>query len=78
MHIPRGHCWVEGDNRDNTVDSNQFGPVPLALITAKAVYAFSLFSLKAAPGKFGVAHSLCVSSEISFHEITTLLILFLR
>ena len=24
--IPEGHCWLEGDNADNSVDSNEFGP----------------------------------------------------
>ncbi|KAL1124609.1 hypothetical protein AAG570_001233 [Ranatra chinensis] len=36
VKVPKGHCWVEGDNSDNSMDSNSFGPVALALITAKA------------------------------------------
>ncbi|GFO44080.1 mitochondrial inner membrane protease subunit 2 [Plakobranchus ocellatus] len=36
VNIPRGHCWVEGDNRLCSLDSNNFGPVPTGLITAKA------------------------------------------
>ncbi|XP_012936466.1 mitochondrial inner membrane protease subunit 2 [Aplysia californica] len=36
VDIPKGHCWVEGDNRQCSMDSNNFGPVSLGLITAKA------------------------------------------
>ncbi|RUS82122.1 hypothetical protein EGW08_010096 [Elysia chlorotica] len=36
VDIPRGHCWVEGDNRLCSLDSNNFGPIPTGLITAKA------------------------------------------
>ena len=25
--IPPGHCWIEGDNRNASVDSNSYGPV---------------------------------------------------
>lgn len=34
--VPEGHCWVEGDNAKNSMDSNSFGPIAVALITAKA------------------------------------------
>ena len=27
VHIPAGHCWVEGDNHSHSHDSNAFGPV---------------------------------------------------
>lgn len=36
IRVPEGHCWVEGDNANNSMDSNLFGPIALALITAKA------------------------------------------
>jgi len=32
VKIPKGHCWVEGDNWNNSVDSNKYGPIPLGLI----------------------------------------------
>ncbi|KAJ7326074.1 Mitochondrial inner membrane protease subunit 2, partial [Desmophyllum pertusum] len=25
VKIPRGHCWVEGDNHSHSLDSNSFG-----------------------------------------------------
>jgi len=35
--VPKGYCWVEGDNTGHTYDSNVFGAIPLGLIVAKAV-----------------------------------------
>ncbi|ORY00765.1 mitochondrial inner membrane peptidase complex catalytic subunit 2 [Basidiobolus meristosporus CBS 931.73] len=35
VRIPRGYCWVEGDEPMHSRDSNVYGPVPLGLITAK-------------------------------------------
>ncbi|KAK3102950.1 hypothetical protein FSP39_015223 [Pinctada imbricata] len=36
--IPIGHCWVEGDNRKHSLDSNDFGPIPIGLIVGKATH----------------------------------------
>lgn len=34
--IPRGHCWIEGDNAACSRDSrSEYGPVPAALITGR-------------------------------------------
>eukprot|EP00752_Nemacystus_decipiens_P004268 g3899.t1 len=38
LRVPEGCCWVEGDNHGISEDSNQFGPIPLALIEAKATH----------------------------------------
>ena len=35
--VPRGHCWMEGDNATCSLDSNIHGPVPVGLIAAKAI-----------------------------------------
>ncbi|WVQ78538.1 hypothetical protein IAT38_000624 [Cryptococcus sp. DSM 104549] len=35
VRIPPGHCWVEGDSKYQTRDSNTYGPIPLGLVTAK-------------------------------------------
>ena len=36
-HVPEGHCWIEGDNQADSVDSNDFGPVPMGLLKGKAL-----------------------------------------
>lgn len=35
--VPRGCVWVEGDNVNNSIDSNTFGAVATELIDAKVV-----------------------------------------
>ncbi|XP_059471666.1 mitochondrial inner membrane protease subunit 2 [Neocloeon triangulifer] len=38
LRVPKGHCWVEGDNSGRSLDSNEFGPVSLGLLTAKCTF----------------------------------------
>mmetsp|Transcript_3169 Transcript_3169/g.6551 ORF Transcript_3169/g.6551 Transcript_3169/m.6551 type:complete len:145 (-) Transcript_3169:65-499(-) len=33
--VPPGHIWVEGDNKDQSMDSREFGPVSLGLLAGK-------------------------------------------
>ncbi|PNF15314.1 Mitochondrial inner membrane protease subunit 1 [Cryptotermes secundus] len=35
--VPRGHVWLEGDNRNNSADSRIYGPVPQGLIRGRAL-----------------------------------------
>lgn len=35
--VPKGHCWIEGDNAAMSHDSNSFGPVPVAMVTARVL-----------------------------------------
>ncbi|XP_059616679.1 mitochondrial inner membrane protease subunit 1 [Phlebotomus argentipes] len=37
IRIPRGHVWLEGDNKDNSADSRYYGAVPQGLINSRAV-----------------------------------------
>lgn len=36
--IDQGHCWVEGDNSQSSLDSNIFGQVPLGLIEGRVCF----------------------------------------
>lgn len=35
--IPKGHCWIVGDNLGVSRDSRHFGPLPIALIQGKVI-----------------------------------------
>ncbi|KAF2197641.1 LexA/Signal peptidase, partial [Delitschia confertaspora ATCC 74209] len=37
VQVPKGHCWVEGDNLDWSRDSRVYGAVPLNLVRSKVV-----------------------------------------
>ncbi|CAM9187199.1 unnamed protein product [Phaeothamnion confervicola] len=38
LHVPRGHCWVEGDNPVLSDDSNSYGPIPMALLEGRVTH----------------------------------------
>eukprot|EP00794_Sanderia_malayensis_P006117 gene6117-6821_t len=38
VFVPKGHCWLEGDHRGRSFDSNSFGPVSLGLINGLATH----------------------------------------
>ncbi|KAK4127367.1 LexA/Signal peptidase [Parathielavia appendiculata] len=44
IQVPRGHCWIVGDNLAASRDSRLFGPVPLALIRGKVIASVRSFS----------------------------------
>lgn len=38
LQVPKGHCWVLGDNLHASRDSRLYGPLPMALIDGKVIY----------------------------------------
>jgi signal peptidase I len=40
LKIPAGHCFVLGDNRDNSYDGRYWGALPLANVKGKALYIY--------------------------------------
>lgn len=40
MTVPQHHCFVLGDNRNQSLDSRHFGPVPLATVKGRAEYLY--------------------------------------
>ncbi|ODQ65893.1 LexA/Signal peptidase [Nadsonia fulvescens var. elongata DSM 6958] len=37
IRVPKGHCWVTGDNLSSSLDSRSYGALPLALIKGKII-----------------------------------------
>lgn len=38
VKVPEGHCWVEGDNAECSMDSRSFGPVRYRLYYSKHLF----------------------------------------
>ncbi|KAI0546352.1 peptidase S24/S26A/S26B/S26C [Xylaria curta] len=45
IQVPKGHCYITGDNLPWSRDSRDFGPIPLALIKGKVIAKVSLTGL---------------------------------
>jgi len=35
VHVPKGYCWVQGDNAATSQDSRQYGPIPIGLLDGR-------------------------------------------
>ncbi|KAI1080667.1 LexA/Signal peptidase [Whalleya microplaca] len=44
IQVPKGHCYIVGDNLPWSRDSRDFGPVPLGLIKGKVIAKISMDS----------------------------------
>jgi signal peptidase I len=38
--VPNGHCFVLGDNRNRSLDSRQYGPIPLVDLVGRVEYVY--------------------------------------
>ncbi|RHY07805.1 hypothetical protein DYB25_001175 [Aphanomyces astaci] len=36
--VPKGHVWLEGDNKHDSHDSRYYGPVPYAMIQGRVLF----------------------------------------
>ncbi|KAG9299953.1 hypothetical protein G9A89_009681 [Geosiphon pyriformis] len=67
VYVPRGHCWVEGDENFHSKDSNTFGPVPLGLINAKVTHILWPFS------RFGRVPIITRPDRVHYGMLTTVM-----
>jgi len=37
IKVPEKHLWLEGDNKNNSMDSRNWGPVPISLIRRRCI-----------------------------------------
>jgi len=45
VQIPPGHCWIEGDNLESSMDSRYYGPIPTGMLKGKVTHVIWPFSL---------------------------------
>lgn len=58
--VPKGKCWIEGDNGKTSKDSNSYGAVPLALVKGRVMCVCW------PPGRFGVTIERKESDRVRF------------
>ena len=61
--VPKGHCWVEGDNPTASVDSVKYGPIATGLIYAKVSEDFSVFRILSLFLRFAIRKCLLSSNS---------------
>lgn len=43
VRIPKGHVWLLGDNPEASIDSREYGPVPIGLVKGRIVAKVRLY-----------------------------------
>lgn len=38
IKVPKGHVWIEGDNKADSEDSRDYGPVPYGLLESRVFF----------------------------------------
>ncbi|EFA77804.1 hypothetical protein PPL_09302 [Heterostelium album PN500] len=44
IDIPKGYCWIEGDNPHSSFDSRSYGCIPMSLIKGRVIFRLYPFS----------------------------------
>ncbi|EFJ29391.1 hypothetical protein SELMODRAFT_91609 [Selaginella moellendorffii] len=61
VQVPKGRCWVEGDNANVSLDSRNMGPIPMALLKARVTRVVW------PPERFGRVESILPTGRIVAH-----------
>ena len=43
--VPKNHIWIEGDNKENSLDSREHGPLPICLVKGLVLMTFYPFNI---------------------------------
>lgn len=66
--VPAGTIFCLGDNRDNSLDSRYWGPVPLSYVKGRAVFIYWSFESARSDGKWrGFGHRAKQLGEVFIH-----------
>ncbi|KAH7435803.1 hypothetical protein KP509_06G080300 [Ceratopteris richardii] len=75
--IPKGRCWVEGDNGNLSLDSRNFGPIPLGLVKGRVTIKIPLGLVKGRvtikvwpPHRIGRVERVLPEGQVMFTDIT--------
>ena len=68
IRVPDGHVFCLGDNRDESLDSRVFGPVPMTTVRGRAVVVYWSFERPPSDGEWqGTGHGLRNLLDVVVH-----------